>query len=453
MKPLLPAVLAVCALVFLIAAGAALAADPPYYGTIFIDPGIVTEADPTAYQGLDNARQRQRFVFDRRPDAWSTVSMYVFDVHYDDGLLIEAQVNPEFGGVAAAREQAERYARMVGQLPRGLRIGVRTLTIHRGNELLGGGGHDILIHTEHAEASMQKGVLEEELMHEAAHSSLDTDHKTDPAWLEAQRADGNFISEYARDFPNREDIAESFNAYFIARQRADRVPASTLRTIERTMPKRIAYFAAQRLDMYPALPERWSQPVYGAGRHGLGTTLSYVVAGTTDVLAEIEYVGYALHNGRWVIVIFNDPPLPQDDPCHGMTHEYQDLATGNWVACLRHGELLAELTPHRGFFRFPMRAGDRWSRWMRWTDHVRPAYSSRGSFSHTFEVEACGVEVEVPAGAFTTCRVSYLAADPHAAPDIRWYDPALDLVVRSEQGGTVYELWDYDLAAPGDCGC
>lgn len=304
------------------------ATDPPWHGTVYIDPDIITEADPTTFQGFADAGQHQRTVFDRRTGQWGTVNVYVFEARYDGGLLIEALVNPEFGSVSAAREVAVRYARMVGQLPTDLRVGVRTLTIHKGDHLLGGGNHDILIHQDHAERSMQRGFLEEELMHEATHSSLDADHATAAEWLAAQQADGNFISTYARDHPAREDIAESFSAYFVVRYRSNRVPESTVQKIERTMPNRIAYFDSLALDMYPT----WSLPDYGATSHGLGTTLSYVVAGTTDVLAEIEYLGYAMHDGRWVLVVFNDPPVPENDPCHGMTHEYWDLETGNWVA-------------------------------------------------------------------------------------------------------------------------
>ena len=51
-------------------------------------------------------------------------------------------------------------------------------------------------------------------------------------------------------------------------------------------------------------------------------------------------------------------------------HEYRDLDTGNWVACLRDGEVLAELTPHLGFLRFPLAAGESWSQWASWKDHV-----------------------------------------------------------------------------------
>ena len=77
-------------------------ADPPYHGTVYIDPDIITEVDPTTFQGLADAGQHQRTVFDRRTGRWGPLSVYVFEARYDGGLLIEALVNPEFGSISAA---------------------------------------------------------------------------------------------------------------------------------------------------------------------------------------------------------------------------------------------------------------------------------------------------------------------------------------------------------------
>ena len=52
------------------------------------------------------------------------------------------------------------------------------------------------------------------LFHEAAHVSLDVDHTDSTGWRAAQAADGEFISTYARDLPDREDVAESVSPYF-----------------------------------------------------------------------------------------------------------------------------------------------------------------------------------------------------------------------------------------------
>ena len=90
---------------------------------------------------------------------------------------------------------------------------METVWIHRGTEPFGGGNNNLLIHTGRADLYAADGILEETLVHEAAHTSLDAAHASAPAWLAAQSADPTFISTYARDFPNREDIAESVLPY------------------------------------------------------------------------------------------------------------------------------------------------------------------------------------------------------------------------------------------------
>jgi hypothetical protein len=106
---------------------------------------------------------------------------------------------------------------VIGRLPRVLRDDLKTLTIHRGKKPFGGGNRDVLIHTGQAASYTADAkpfgggsFLEEALVHEASHTSLDGDHAKAPGWLAAQDSDPTFISNYARDNPTREDVAESF---------------------------------------------------------------------------------------------------------------------------------------------------------------------------------------------------------------------------------------------------
>ncbi|MCB0215199.1 MAG: hypothetical protein H6648_09255 [Caldilineae bacterium] len=231
------------------------AASPPFWGTIFIDPDIITPADPSSFEGLRDAGRGERTMYDRRVDGWITVEAFLFDARYDDGLAIEIQVNPEFASVDAARAEAERFAPVIGQLPRALRVGVETVWIHQGTAPFGGGNHNLLIHVGQAERYVAEGILEETLVHEAAHSSLDETHAAAPGWLAAQAADGGFISTYARDNPDREDIAESYLPYLALRHRADRISGALAATIQATIPNRMRYFDALDLDLYPIRPE------------------------------------------------------------------------------------------------------------------------------------------------------------------------------------------------------
>ena len=233
------------------------AADPPYHGTVWIDPDIITSSDPTAFQDITAAGRGERTMYDRRVSGWITVNAYLFNAQFDDGLTAEIQVNPEFGSASAAMVEANKYGRVIGQLPTVLRTDVETVWIHKGNHPLGGGNDNILIHVDRAENSKKKGFLEEELVHEGAHTSLDSTHSEAPDWIAAQKADSNYISTYARDYPKREDIAESFLSYLAVRYRSARVSPFYEQTILKTIPNRIAYFDAQSFDdaMYPVIAD------------------------------------------------------------------------------------------------------------------------------------------------------------------------------------------------------
>lgn len=225
---------------------------PPYQGTAFIDPDLIVASDPSALRSLHYAGRDTRTMFDRRADAFVPTDAYLFNATFEGEAVVEVQVNAEFGDPVLAERHAAFYARAIGQLPAGLRTRVETVWIHRGVMPFGGGNDNILIHTGKAAEYLRDGVLEEILMHEAAHTSLDPVHAAADAWLAAQDADGGFISDYARDHPGREDVAESFGPFFALRHRRERISLGMAETIKATMPNRIDYFDRLDLDMHPA---------------------------------------------------------------------------------------------------------------------------------------------------------------------------------------------------------
>lgn len=227
-------------------------AEPPYSGTIFLDPDILTAGDPTTFVGLTDAGQGQRLMFDRRVNQFVALNAYLFVATYADGLQIEFQVNPEFASVAAARAEAAFYAPVIGRLPRVLRADVQTSWIHRGDEAFGGGNDNLLIHTGAiAQGYIADGILEEAFVHEAAHTSLDAAHAASPGWVAAQQADAEFISTYARDNPTREDVAESVLPWLALTCARHRIDESLATTTQATIPNRLAYFDAQVTGLGP----------------------------------------------------------------------------------------------------------------------------------------------------------------------------------------------------------
>ena len=287
-------------------------ATPPYGGTIFLDPDIITAADPTTYQNLVATGRGNRVMYDRRGEHYVSLNAYLFHATFDDGLSFEIQVNPEFSATAAA-QAAAKYAPVIGRLPTCLRAHVQTIWIHMGVYPFGGGDNNLLIHTGQADAYATDGILEETLVHEASHTSLDDAHAASAGWLAAQTADHEFISTYARDNPTREDVAETFLVYLAVRYRAARITTAMANTISRTVPNRIAYFDGQTLDMYPIVP---AKPLVVTGFSYNRTTgsmdlswdsrpnIKYAVDVSTDLTHWQEFAGgitsqgYATHYAR-----------------------------------------------------------------------------------------------------------------------------------------------------------
>jgi len=225
--------------------------DPPFSGTIFLDPDIILPDDPSAFVEVTENGQGERRVFDRRADNWVTINAYLFNASYEDGFTVEIQVNPEFESGATAYKEAEKYAKVIGQLPASLREDVKTTTIHKGVKPFGGGNDNLLIHTGQSLDYEDQGILEETLVHEATHTSFDSKYANSSEWIEAQQADNTFISTYARDFAQREDLAESFLLYFALKFRSDRISDELAKTIQKTIPNRIIFFDSQDLKMFP----------------------------------------------------------------------------------------------------------------------------------------------------------------------------------------------------------
>ena len=173
---------------------------------------------------------------------------WLFDARCDGGANnFEIRVHEDFTEADAA-SAAEKYGKDVGRLPKVLRAGIgkatgiRILGIHKGSQswFVSRWSGNIRIYTERRSSTYHEEVM----VHEAAHVSLDPKVLSDPKWLAAQKADGAYISNYAKNYPQQEDVAESFLAYLAARYLPSRISKSWETTILQTIPNRIAYFDA-----------------------------------------------------------------------------------------------------------------------------------------------------------------------------------------------------------------
>jgi hypothetical protein len=223
---------------------------PPFAGTIFIAPDTINDSDPTSFVALTYVGQETRSMYDRRVDKYKKYDAHLFVAAFDDGVELEIQVNPEFD-LAAATIQAEKYTRVIGQIPYTLRNGLNDVAIHNGDKPFGGENKSIFIHTTQGEKYINEGILAETLIHESVHAVIDKNHTRNAQWNQAQQQDISFISTYAEDHPFREDLAESFLPYLAVRYKHDRISEELKQTISSSIQHRIDYFDSLAIEIYP----------------------------------------------------------------------------------------------------------------------------------------------------------------------------------------------------------
>ena len=227
---------------------------PPFEGTVWIGPNIITPASPSDLLSTEPTGRGYRTTYDRR-SGWVTQDSYLFIARFTGSKPAEIIVDPEFGSQDAAATQAGFFARILGQLPRGCRTQVDALWIHSGNESLGGGNRSILIHSNFANGD--QAFLEEGLLHECAHTSLDWDWGGTverAKWAAQVARDPGFISTYAGDNPKSEDVAETFVPYLAWKLgAASGYTAAQLAAISQQIPNRLNYLDSLALDLAPLI--------------------------------------------------------------------------------------------------------------------------------------------------------------------------------------------------------
>jgi len=222
-------------------------------GTVFLTPDLITSESPSDLVEVTFTGSEERETFDRRVNSFVVSESHIFTANYRCAPdPVEIVVNAEFSDEQAEGE-AQRFAFVLGQMPLGLRGLVHEIWVHDGNEPAGGGNNSILVHSVYADES--KNFIEEVFLHEGAHTSLDYDFVgvVDRAiWSEAVTSDGSFISGYAEEFPEREDISESYSAFLIwALHRNQGIFSESAAGIEALIPARLQYFESLGSDFGP----------------------------------------------------------------------------------------------------------------------------------------------------------------------------------------------------------
>ena len=211
-------------------------------------PNLIHKKDPSNFKKLRNLGVKRKVIYwnEKEYDA------FVFRGVYEKSHNIEFRVHTKFK--TKARREAIKYAKMAGQIPNFLRRYMRVITIFEDPKAGGwyARANEIIVMAQH----FQNTCAEEVLMHEAAHNTLDywrsSGQIRKSKWQKAAKADEFYISNYAKEFPNREDIAETIVPWIAVRCKSERIKKADYKKITEGIPNRLKVLDESYLnDMRP----------------------------------------------------------------------------------------------------------------------------------------------------------------------------------------------------------
>ncbi len=234
--------------------------DPEPIGSTGADKrDILLASDPSVFEclsylgrGTEEILSRDKSVYEVVPDA------FLFVAKFGDGTTIDIRVHPEVGTLEEATSEVAKYTTPLGQLPTVLRRDIGRFAIRLGDETATASPLEgISMQTGNTAVRLADNRLEETIFHESVHTSLDPTyvHGSATEWFDAQDLDGRFLTEYGRNNPDGEDLAETALYAYVLAYHPDRIPAGEAATYRERIPNRMAFIES-------ILPP--GQPIFGS---------------------------------------------------------------------------------------------------------------------------------------------------------------------------------------------
>ena len=232
--------------------------EPPFAGTMWDLPDLITSSDYTIYSTSSYQGIETRLFYDKSIPDFINYPAHIYKVKFGDGLSVDFEIYSEFTE-DEANSIKQKYAPLMGQLGKELRKNIKSIEFLKGEEGASAQRSEdlnyanITFHIDWlnniVETRPDGDKTEELLIHESAHLSIDPYVYGQQGWTDAVNLDGNYISTYAKDNPNSEDVAETFQAYIAVKYFPDRISNSLRDTILSVCLNRFKYFDSLNLDL------------------------------------------------------------------------------------------------------------------------------------------------------------------------------------------------------------
>ena len=169
---------------------------------------------------------------------------FVFEANFIDGNSLEIWCHSSFLTEEAAKEYADKLCPRLGKLPDFQRNLLDHVVIHNGD---GGAfaereGQFFILYSENMDELISTHDLEEIVFHESVHASYQFMYQNDQSWLDAQVQDPTFVTEYAQNNPQREDLAESALFAYTLITYPGRLDSDIEQWLKDNIPNRLEWF-------------------------------------------------------------------------------------------------------------------------------------------------------------------------------------------------------------------
>ncbi|MEM1378270.1 MAG: hypothetical protein AAGG69_12870 [Pseudomonadota bacterium] len=225
---------------FVVFAPNSLFAQPLYPNSVASnDLDFILPNDPGACWSISEGDGGRTEMYDPRRDALFVDDARHFDVTFPD-QQIRINVHP---GVSDPKKRATEAAESVSRLPTQMREALNYVNILDGDGAAWeeGAGGFFTLYDDLMERRLSEHDLDETVFHESAHVALDRLLARDPDWRANRAADGTFITQYATDNPEKEDIAESALFAWTMQHHPGRLPADVEAAVRAVIPNRLEY--------------------------------------------------------------------------------------------------------------------------------------------------------------------------------------------------------------------
>ena len=232
--------------------------DPPFSGTMWELPDLITSSDYTIYSSSTYQGILDRLFYDKSIPSFIDYPAHVYKINFGDGLSVDFEIYTEFSQEEALAIK-QKYAPLIGQLGKELRKNIKSIEFLKGDYTASAQRNNDLSYSNitipidwlnnNVETRPDGDRTEELFIHEATHLSIDPYVYGQRGWNDAVYLDGNYLSTYAKDNPESEDIAETFQAYIAVKYFPERITSSLRDTILSICLNRFKYFDSLNLDL------------------------------------------------------------------------------------------------------------------------------------------------------------------------------------------------------------